>query len=338
MRSGRHHGAWGGLEEVSDQIRCQVSRGRSDKKDGVGVGQAVRRAGWAGGAMASLRVSSSNNLQVKSAARHTSIPGARASGGARKVWRHTDRPRLEHRPDEIGKKDGMDAPPKTCPCGVCALAIISPGPRDNSSRSSPTRRPRMKPKAQQTLAPATPPPPLPSLPTTPCRTKKEKTIKTHQSPPSSAEHAVVPPRPSAAAAHGVAHVDGNAAASFFASSPKNQSCCSIRRFVRVAPRPKSCCCCCAPASINAIVVQSVGGRRSCWLWSVGRRVDSRRGSLGLAGCFGGGVVRQKSWAALRRALRFCLLRSHFGGGPATGGWRLAGLTLDMMGASDVCFY
>lgn len=220
MRSGRHHGAWGGLEEVSDQIRCQVSRGRSDKKDGVGVGQAVRRAGWAGGAMASLRVSSSNNLQVKSAARHTSIPGARASGGARKVWRHTDRPRLEHRPDEIGKKDGMDAPPKTCPCGVCALAIISPGPRDNSSRSSPTRRPRMKPKAQQTLAPATPPPPLPSLPTTPCRTKKEKTIKTHQSPPSSAEHAVVPPRPSAAAAHGVAHVDGNAAASFFAFLPK----------------------------------------------------------------------------------------------------------------------
>lgn len=236
------------------------------------------------------------------------------------------------------KKDGMDAPPKTCPCGVCALAIISPGPRDSSSRSSSTRRPRMKPKAQQTLAPATPPPPLPSLPTTPCRTKKQKTIKTHQSPPSSAEHAVVPPRPSAAAAHGVAHVDGNAAASFFALSPKNQSCCSIRRFVRVAPRPKSCCCCCAPASINAIVVQSVGGRWSCWLWSVGRRVDSRRGSLGLAGCFGGGVVRQKSWAALRRALRLCLLRSHFGGGPVTGGWRLAGLTLDMMGASDVCFY
>lgn len=169
--------------------------------------------------MASLRVSSSNNLQVKSAARHTSIPGARASGGARKVWRHTDRPRLEHRPDEIGKKDGMDAPPKTCPCGVCALAIISPGPRDNSSRSSSTRRPRMKPKAQQTLAPATPPP-LPSLPTTPCRTKKQKTIKTHQSPPSSAEHAVVPPRPSAAAAHGVAHVDGNAAASFLPCLPK----------------------------------------------------------------------------------------------------------------------
>lgn len=53
--------------------------------------------------------------------------------------------------------------------------------------------------------------------TTPSRTapqqQKQKTIKTHQSPPSSAEHAAVPPRPSAAAAHGVAHVDGNAAAS-----------------------------------------------------------------------------------------------------------------------------
>lgn len=141
--------------------------------------------------------------------------------------------------------------------------------------------------------------------TTPCRTKKQKTIKTHQSPPSSAEHAVVPPRPSAAAAHGVAHVDGNAAAYFFALSPKNQSCCSIRRFVRVAPRPKSCCCCCAPASINAIVVQSVGGRWSCWLWSVGRRVDSRRGSLGLAGCFGGGVVRQKSWLRCRGCGALC---------------------------------
>lgn len=160
--------------------------------------------------MASLRVSSSNNLQVKSAARHTSIPGARASEGQ---GRYGDTPTDPDPDSNTGptrseKQTGWMLHQNLSVWSVRACHHLSRSSRQFISKLfHPSSK--MKPKAQQTLAT---PPPSPSNRTAP-QQQKQKTIKTHQSPPSSAEHAAVPPRPSAAAAHGVAHVDGNAAAS-----------------------------------------------------------------------------------------------------------------------------
>lgn len=169
--------------------------------------------------MASLRVGrrlSSNNLQVKSAARHTSIPGARASEGQERYGDTPTDPRLEHR-TKSEKKTGWMLHQNLAVWSVRACHHLS-SRQFISTLFTPSK---MKPKAQQTLAPATPPPPLPTAQQQQQR-QKQKTIKTHQSPPSSAEHAAVPPRPSAAAAHGAAHVDGNAAASFLPCLPKTQ--------------------------------------------------------------------------------------------------------------------
>jgi hypothetical protein len=124
-----------------------------------------------------------------------------------------------------------------------------------------------------------------TTPTTTHHTTTAEIIKTHQSPPSAAGHAV-PPRPSAAAAHGVAHVDGSAAASF--------------AFTTLQARRRAAAQSVGRRSVS-LVVQS-RGRQLELVWSE----QARRFASWFfgSGCFGGGVVRQNPSCA---AARFALL-------------------------------
>lgn len=274
--------------------------------------------------MASLRVGGLSSSNKSSPLRDTRRSQARERArGKEGMETHRQTPtRTQARRNRKKRRDGCSTKNLSV-WSVRACHHLSQSSRQSISKLFlPLSKMKPKSKAQQTLAPPAPPPPLPSY-----RTKKQKTIKTHQSPPSSAEHAAVPPRPSAAAAHGVAHVDGNAAASCL---PKTRP---AAQFVRRSSRrteTQVVLCACLPLSMqSSFKVSTVGGRWS-WLWSGGRRVDSRRGSLGLAGLLWWWSRETKILGLRRGAVCASNVLSHFGGGPVTGGWRVAGLTLDII--------